>query len=100
MLTKFFTATVLSVGVGMSASATSTTTAHNSCNLNLKYSQEGFACSHSTTHTDCCDLTPACCEQSNCCLTTENACLASLTATSHPGNAFRIERPTANSPPC
>ncbi|QDU49363.1 hypothetical protein [Gimesia panareensis] len=102
MLTKIFTATVLSVGVGMTASAsTQTTTIHkNHCSLNLKSSQASLVCHQTNTRPDCCQTKLACCEHALQQQAAQNRWLESLETTRLTGNAFHIERPTANSPPC
>jgi hypothetical protein len=102
MLTKIFTATVLSVGVGVTASAsTQATTSHtHHCHPYLKSCQAGPAWLHTTTRADCSKTHLACCEHALQRQAAQNRWVESLSAKRLTGNAFLIERPTANSPPC
>lgn len=101
MLTKIFTATVLSVGVGVTASAnTQATTSHtHHCHPYLKSCQTGPAWLSTTPRTDGSKTHLACCELTLRQQAAQNRWLESLSANRLTGNAFLIARPTANSPP-
>ena len=102
MLTKIFTATVLSVGVSMSATASTQTSNHHkqNCNPYLKSCQAGSNSYQTQALPDCCKTNLACCDQALQLRTAQNTWVESLNATRLPGNGFLIERPLANAPPC
>ncbi|MBN71595.1 MAG: hypothetical protein CME32_20225 [Gimesia sp.] len=102
MLTKIFTATVLSVGVSMSATASTQTSTHlkQNCNPYLKSCQAGSNCYQTQALPDCCKTNLACCEQALQLRTAEHTWVENLNATRLAGNAFLIERPLAHAPPC
>ena len=102
MLTKIFTATVLSVGVSMSATASTQTSTHHkqNCNPYLNSCQAGQNAYQTHALPDCCKANLAFCEQVLQHRTAQNTWVESLNATRLPGNAFLIDRPLAHGPPC